>query len=400
MTTTLSTGVPAIDDIIDGVRVGDNLVVRSQGGVGLDVIARDYAAHRDGRSMVACTAGLSWPDPLADDVTAIDLLQHISPTGGDDGAPVLLDGAKSAIRAVDDEVGPDSLLAFWTYTALEQAWGPAMALQLFLWACPRLYRRGSVALWLLDADQHDPASQRRLVDTTQVVVDLRHGGSDDVVVAHVVKADGRPTSTVGRRVRLRADTLGAVGGPDRQRPPLGDLVREARVGRGIAQAELARRVGITPSALSQLERDVRSVSADTVTRIWEVLEVPFGPTRVRDAVRGYRLARRSAHPPAQSTGGLTRRQLVRDPDLAELWHVTVAPGASGTGAPFATKRPELVTVLSGVVELQIDGHLETLHAGDGLTVTTGTVSGWGNPGSRPAELHWTIVGAGPGGTPS
>lgn len=399
MTTTLSTGVPAIDDLIDGVRVGDNLVVRGRGGVGLDVVARNYAARRNGRSMVACTGGGSWPEPLADDITTIDLLQQHSPTGAADDQAILA-GVRSAIRAIDQEVGPDSLFAFWTYTSLEQAWGPEMALQFFLWACPRLYRRGSVALWLLDVDQHAPGAQRRLVETTQVVVDLRRDESDDAVVAHVVKADGRPASTVGRRIRLRGDTLEAVGSPDRQSPPLGDLVREARVDRGMAQAELARRVGISPSALSQLERDVRSVSADTVTRIWEVLEVPFGPERANDAGRGYRLARRSAHPPAKSTGGLTRQQLVNDPDLAELWRVTVAPGASGAGALFATKRPELVTVLSGVVELQIDGHSETLHAGDGVTVTTGTVSGWSNPGSRSAELHWTIVGHGPGETPS
>ena len=373
----LSTGVPALDELIDGVRVGDNLVLTTRGDATIDAIVERFTDAREDRQLVACSHQDDWePSPS---VTVVDW----SSLEG-------LDEARTAIAEADLTVGDDALFVFDDLTAVQDAWDAEAALGLFLWACPRLYRRRSVALWVLDADRHHPSFLRRLTAVTQVVIDV--APDDDRLKFTVAKADGRPTSTVGRQVVLRPDTLETVELRDTQTERIGDLIRRERTERKLAQAELARRVGISPSALSQLERGARGVSADTITRIWEVLGVPFGPGADRPV--GHCITRRSAQPPPESAGGLTRQQLSANPATGELWRVTIAPDASGRGAPFPVKSAEEITVVQGVVDFELGGHPETLHEGDTLTTTSTAVTGWGNPGASECELLWAVLPTG------
>ena len=344
-----------------------------RGDADADALVDRFVAARGTRRLVVCS-GRGRRHPRS--VRLVDW----SALGG-------LEDAREAITAADLTVGGDALFVFDDLTAVQDAWGPDAALDLFLWACPRLYRRRSVALWVLEADRHRPAFLRRLTAVTQVVVDV--AGHDGLLTLAVAKADGRPTSTVGRQVTLRADTLETVAVRDPRPAALGTLIRHERTGRNIAQAELARRVGISPSALSQLERGARSVSADTITRIWEVLGVPFGPGA--DRAVGHRITRRSAQPPPDRAAGMTRQQLSSHPATGDLWRVTIDPGANGRGAPFPVKSPEVVTVLRGVVDLELGGLPETFHEGDTLTTTGTAVTGWGNPAATGCELLWFVL---------
>ena len=371
----LTTGIAALDGLIDGVRVGDNLVLSAHGDVAVEPLVERFIASRADRQLVVCSKNGRWD--LAP--TSVRVVDWPSLEG--------LDGAREAVTEADLSVGGDALFVFDDLTGIQDAWGSEAALGLFLWACPRLYRRRSVALWVLHADRHHPAFLRRLTAVTQVVVDV--ASRDGSLALTVVKADGRPTSTIGREVSLDAGTLEAVEVRDTQQENLGAQIRRERTERNLAQTELARRVGITPSALSQLERGTRSVSADTITRIWEVLGVPFGPSA--DRPRGHRITRRSAQPPPEAAGGLTKQQLSSDPETGELWRVTMAPNATGRGAPFPVKASEVATVLHGVVDIELGGHPHTLHEGDTLTTTTTAVTGWGNPGATECELLWAIL---------
>lgn len=374
----LSTGVPAIDELLDGVRVGDNLVLLGQGRKGTDAIVGRFVATPGDRQLVICSSAGHWQE-LPASVTRIDWSQFEG-----------VDEARAAVTAADLAVGGDSLFVFDDLTAVQAAWGSAAALELFLWACPRLFRRRSVALWVLEADRHDASFLRQLTAVTQVVVDVVD--SEESISLTVRKADGRAASTVGRGATLDGQSLEEVRRWDERHETLGALIRAERGTRGVGQAQLARRVGISPSALSQLERGVRGVSADTITRIWEALGVPFGPAQ--DANRGHRIVRRSALPAPQTVAGLTTQQLIADEQVGQLWDVTISPGASGRTAPFHVKSAELVTVTSGVVELEVAGQPTTLHEGDSLLLTTDLVSGWANPAQADARLRWMIL---PGG---
>ena len=210
----------------------------------------------------------------------------------------------------------------------------------------------------------------------------------------VVKADGHPPAVAGRTLRYDV-------GDDRQiqvprqaaavQERIGEQVRAERIAAGLSQTELARRIGVTPSALSQVERGRHGLSGETLTRLWATLAVPFGPG-TRSAAPPYRLARRGARQPVTPGPGLSGETVLQDPSGLGVYELTVAAGSSGR-RPFETKKPELVLVLEGALELQLGQESRTLQQGDAILVPSQPVTGWRNPARDPARVLWVVLNA-------
>ncbi len=396
-------GTTLLDELIDGVHTGDNLVVLGDRDAPLDLVVGRFVATTAGRiPLVHVTLGTAWPDPVPEGVTVLDWSEAAAGTPASPAAlapDATLADAIAALERIDAEVGEGAAYVFDPLSDLPARWGADAALELFLATCPRLYRRRSLALWPIRVHAHRPTFLRRLEEVTQVVIELH--SEDDALVTTVRKADGRAGEVVGRRVltTVADDDLVAAGEPVGTRSRLGGAIREQRLVRGLSQTEVARRVGISPSALSQVERGVRGPSGDTLVRLWEVLDVPFGPGGSGPDDRGYRVSRRSGRDRVRLQEGLTGERLFEGGDGSATWMVAVDAGAAGTRAPFAVKAPERIVVLAGVLDLELTGRTETLHEGDGVDLDRVAVSGWGNPGPREARLLWSILGTGSPGDP-
>jgi transcriptional regulator with XRE-family HTH domain len=368
-----TSGVEVLDALIDGVRVGDNLVVMLDPATPGDwLVDRFAAAVAPDRLVVADATGRH----AGAAHRVLDWASEADPAR-----------ARAQLLAADEAVGEDACFAVDSLTELASRWGDAAALDLFLWACPRLFRRRSIALWVLDLDRHDDAFVRRLTAITQVVVTGRMG--DEGLLLEVVKADGRDASVVGRSVvaRLEDGDLVDARPVDAERQRLGERLRDLRTRLGVGQAELARRVGISPSALSQAERGVRAVSAETLLRIWEALGVPVDADDLLD--RGYRVHRRNRQPPTALAPGVTGLRRSDDPALG-LWQLTFAPRANGRSPLFSVKATETVVVLRGILQVELHGTLETLHEGDTLVADTAPISAWASPADTAAEVLWIL----------
>lgn len=375
----LTTGVPALDELIDGVRVGDNLVVLADREDVLVSVGRAFlSAVEDVPVVVTATQDVTVE--LAPD-SAIVLDHRIAGTS----AQPLID----QLRTSDQQVGSGAAFLVDSLTEVQKRWGVERALELFLAVCPRLYRRGSVAMWLLRSAEHDQAFLDRLREITQVVVQIKT--KDDGLEAVALTAAGRPPTTQGRRLQLVEEDgkLVAAGAVKPGHDRLGELIRSQRLLRGISQSELARRVGITPSAVSQVERGVRGVGGETLMRVWEVLGVPFGPDDTLQ--RGYRVGRRSAHQQDELAEGATGHLLVDDVSVGQCWRIRFEPGARGSQPLFAGRVRESIVVEQGVVELEVGGHHEVLQEGDSLIAPRATIDAWHNPGSVAAVTSWWVL---------
>jgi len=391
-----TSGTSVIDALIDEVRIGDNLVFAGDADAPLDLLVERFvAAVRDRVPLVIVTVAEPWTGPVPDGVRVLDW--SAVTTGRAASLPGALpvgatvEDARGDVRAADEAVGTGAAFVFDRLSAVQAAWSDDAALELFLSTCPRLYRRRSLALWPVELEAHRPSFLRRLTEITQVVVEVTtDDGEPGEVELTVRKADGRPPEVMGRtrRAKVVAGDLIGSGEATSTRERLGTLIRDQRLARELAQAEVARRVGISPSALSQVERGVRGPSGDTLIRLWEVLGVPFGPREDEDS--GYRISRRSGRERVSIQEGLTAERLLADPAFGELWLLEIAPGAQGNRAPFAVKSAESVVVVRGVLDLTLAGRTETLHEGDGLLATRTPVSAWANPADTTTEVLWSL----------
>lgn len=340
-------------------------------------VHRRFAAGWDPRRFLLVDCGPSDADaePAPDGVQ----VRHLQ-----DATP---EEVRSTVQTVTRELDTGATYVFDGLTGMQERWGPDEALSLFLWACPKLYEERTIAYWTLQRSAHTPVFRSRLAHVTQVVINLGHDG--DRRWMELGKAHGRPDDLVGGRIEYRADDEG-VSILDRTpatRHRVGRLIKQQRLCSGLSQSELARRVGISPSALSQTERGHHGVSGDVLLRVWEALGVPLSALETGPATHD--VFPRSGRHVGELQPGATAETIVESPELTA--HLIVwEPRASGHRPLFATKRPEFVVVLAGVLQLSIGQSEETLQQGDAILVRE-PVRAWRNPAHETARAAWTLL---------
>ncbi|HEX8861903.1 MAG TPA: helix-turn-helix domain-containing protein [Actinomycetes bacterium] len=414
-----STGVDPLDELLGGLGVGDNVVWQAADPADVEPFVQallrsargttplTYLSLRLPPAGVLDRFGPVWdPDRfiLLDGWTGGARARRGSggPAAGSASParvrrlkdPADMDQVNRELAEIEEELGPGARYVFDDLTSMQRLWGPQAALALFLRVCPRLYQQRTVAYWLLERDAHPPAFLARLAEITQVVLDLdaAPAGPDEHIL-RVVKADGHPPVVTGRTLSYVAGDGGidvrgrAVDTQER----IGEQVRAQRIAAGLSQAELARRIGISPSALSQVERGRHGLSGETLTRLWAILGVPFGPgPGASPAAPAYRLARRGARQPVTPGAGIGGETVLQDPSGLAMHMLTFAAGGSGR-RPFETKQPELVLVLDGALELQLGQTTHTLQQGDAILLSTQPLTGWRNPTDAPARVLWQLL---------
>jgi transcriptional regulator with XRE-family HTH domain len=151
---------------------------------------------------------------------------------------------------------------------------------------------------------------------------------------------GIPPGVTGRTLRYVVGEDGRIDGLQQaagMRERIGEQVRAGRIAAGLSQAELARRIGVTPSALSQVERGRHGLSGETLTRLWATLGIPFGPTSSPSPLP-YRLARRGARQPLAPAPGLSGETVLQEPSGLGMHELTFPAGGSGR-RPFEPSSP-------------------------------------------------------------
>ncbi|MBB3728080.1 helix-turn-helix domain-containing protein [Nonomuraea dietziae] len=156
---------------------------------------------------------------------------------------------------------------------------------------------------------------------------------------------------------------------DRERRPAssaaaaaGAQIQRRRLQRGMSQAELARRTGLSKGTLSQLEAGGGNPTIDTLDAIAVALGIPLTDLLTRQAGPG------THHVPATPAGqdGPTRELLRRisGGHSLELWRLRLPPHTSVDGVPHAPGTVEHLLVASGRLTAGPSDDLRLLQAGD------------------------------------
>lgn len=168
---------------------------------------------------------------------------------------------------------------------------------------------------------------------------------------------------------------------------LGARLRDLRKERALSQRELAEMAGLSPNAISLIERDDQSPSVVTLQRLARALNVKMSYFFETDSV-AHVLHFRAGQRPAIRGQGLTIEGLGArlDAQQMEPFFITLTPHADiGTGY-VAHQGHEFVCCLAGLVCYEIDGTRYLLEPGDSLLFEANLPHRWGNPGHEEARL--------------
>lgn len=197
---------------------------------------------------------------------------------------------------------------------------------------------------------------------------------------------------------------------------IGPNVRAAREAQGMSLRELARRIGVSPSFISQLERNKANASVGTLYALVDVLGLsidqlmadqgtatdhPASPGRAAApaiASRGLRVEQ-----PLQPSGSRARIQFpgvvwerltqAADPQV-DFLHVTYAPGSASCPEEDMMRHGghEYGFVLSGSLTVQVGFESYPMTTGDAITFDSMTPHRLSNDGTEDCVAIWVVVG--------
>ncbi len=183
---------------------------------------------------------------------------------------------------------------------------------------------------------------------------------------------------------------------DKPTPDTGSLgadLRALRKSRKITLTDLAERCGKSVGWLSQVERDISTPEISDLRTFAEIFDVPMSlflkPAQTEDAESGLIVRAGSRRIIGETSSGLVEELLSPDlTDSFEVVHSTFQPGGS-SGEAVIRQTQELAYLISGKLDLWIDGQKFTIKAGDSFRIRAQEFR-WANPYRQPAVAVWVI----------
>jgi Uncharacterized conserved protein, contains double-stranded beta-helix domain len=175
---------------------------------------------------------------------------------------------------------------------------------------------------------------------------------------------------------------------------VGGRVRQLRSARGASLKDVAGRAGMSVGLLSQIERGLSSASVRILARIAEALDVsiadvfPVEPDG-NDPLRVVASAKERQRV-AFGDSGVTKELITPFQQIPALniYIITLEPGGTSGGEPYAHSGEEAGYVIEGGIELIVDGRKHILAEGDSFRFSSRRLHQFRNAGDRTARALW------------
>jgi len=162
---------------------------------------------------------------------------------------------------------------------------------------------------------------------------------------------------------------------------VGALVHSLRKEKGMTLAQLAETSGLSPAIVSQIERGKANPAFITLAQLAHGLEIPVGRFFLGHDEPASPVVRRTDR---RNLQGVTRESVgeaaheLLTPDhngLLEAQWIVSPPGHNTSETPFRHRGEEFGIILSGKIDIYLDGERYILEAGDSITYAS-TVPHW------------------------
>ena len=186
---------------------------------------------------------------------------------------------------------------------------------------------------------------------------------------------------------------------------IGDRLREERVKAGLSQRELARRLGLSASLISQLESGVSKPSVGTLYAIVTELDVSLDriirgddytePTRAEETEEDAPVARTGQRQVIDLASGVRWEELTAGSEEGvDFLLATYDVGGSSTPDRSLMRHTgrEYGYIVSGTLSVQIGFQEYELGPGDSIAFDSTTPHRLFNEGDVPVQAIWFVVG--------
>lgn len=167
--------------------------------------------------------------------------------------------------------------------------------------------------------------------------------------------------------------------------PVGQRIRELRKSKGLSLRALAELSGLSPNAISLIERGENSPTVSSLRQLANALEVPIAaffqdPSEERVAfVKLDQRSRSFAEGVAMESlaTGLIEQRL-------EPFLVTIDPGAGMNSETYSHTGEEFIHCLEGLIEYRVEDRLYQMEPGDSLLFKASQIHNFRNSSPSPA----------------
>lgn len=411
----ISSGIKNLDDLVESLHIGDNIVWEVDAGASYEVFVRNFIRESfDNRQKVIYVSFNRSPQTILNEISAFPGFEHFtlvdcftSGKGRNDSAflkfydsvrevnavriadPKSIEEFTRSLTAIEDSLPPGARYVFDSLTGMQDLWEDEdHTYRFFTYMCPRLFDLDTVAYWILEKDAHSQKFKANLRHITQVVFDVYK--RRDSLYIKALKLAGRQDREAFKPHRYDVSNGNVtITFPKKELSAgIGNRLRELRTKLGLSQKELADKVDLTPSFVSQLESGQISPSLNSFLQICGVLGInpgDFFGERTSDTLswlfrKDEVLSRRSF------TEGGVKVYSVIDSEKLSVGVAVFEPGTSLNKHFHLQKTPEFMCVMKGELSVDIDGAEHRLSFGDSVYLTKSFPSRWKNEGGDEAFL--------------
>lgn len=428
MSIKISTGISYIDHILGFLKTGDNVIWEVEAGTYIEAFLQRFVEHnlKSGYRLVYVSFNAS-PSTLTKRLAHLSHLENLtildcftSGKGNSDplftqfyereregfrGNVIKVENPKDhsqfrmAMDRIEIEKGEGVRYVFDSLTGMQDIWEDEnVTYKFFTYSCPRLYDLQTVAYWVLEKEAHTPSFKANLRHITQVAIELEKQNGD--LYFKAIKIEGRfsRSAFLPKLYEVWDEEIifPSIGG--RRPSNLGEKIRRLRKKIGMTQKELAEQVGLTPSFISQLEKNLISPSLDSLLKLSEKLNtqpIYFLVEGESSALQKMVIKPEERQEVRFSSmkGKEIKFQLLVSDVLnrrMEPYLLTMKEGTRIDGHFYSHKGDEFAYLIQGEVEVEIQSEKHILKQGDSLYIGSTFPSRWKNVGNGEAVLLWIL----------
>ncbi len=411
----ISSGIKSLDSLIDSFYIGDNVVWEVEAGTNYDLFIENFIRQsfndnhgliyisfnrspqsilnnihgfikKDRFVLLDCfTAGKGKNDSkflkFYENATDLNIVKAENP--GDIGNFNIL------LNSVEDSLVSGIRYIFDSLTGMQDLWGnEENTYKFFTYICPRLYDMGTVAYWVLEKDAHSQKFKANLRHISQVVMDIYK--RRDRLYIKAIKLEGRQDREPfkphlyeidGENIKITLPKKESVS-------DIGAAIRECRLRLGISQKELADKVDLTASFISQLENNQIIPSLGSFVQICDALKI--NPSQIlenkKPSVITWLIKAEDVLSKDPVIVNGVRVYIIKNDESISAKMILI-PAKTTINKHFSdNKSSELIHIINGSLFVTMEGKTERLSQGDSVYFKDSFPSHWKNEGGEMVKV--------------